>query len=177
MRPSCPPPMHATRVIGRRTRTPSRRRIGQVEHGLRLRRAVGGQALADAAVGARENGRGEQRGIDRARPPDRERPHRDAGRHLHDREQRVDPLERLRLDRDAEHGQRGLRRSHPGQMRGASRPRDDHLQPSLLGRACVLEEEVGRSVRGHDPLLVVDPERSERLRGMAHRLPVGAWSP
>ena len=41
-------------------------------------------------------------------------------RHLHDREQRVEPLERLALHRHAEHRQQGVRRHHARQVGGAA---------------------------------------------------------
>ena len=52
----------------------------------------------------------EERRVDRAGAPDRERADGHAGRHLRDREQRVEALQRLRLDRHAEHRQQRLRR-------------------------------------------------------------------
>ena len=88
----------------------------------------------DASSAAGQDRRREQRRVDRAGAADRERPDRDPGGHLDDREQRVHALQRLRLDRHAEHGQRRLRRGHPGQVRRAAGARDQHLQAALLGR-------------------------------------------
>ena len=110
-------------------------RIGAVEHRLRLRRAEAAEAVGERRVRAREDRRGEERGVDGAGAADRERPDRDAGGHLDDREQRVHPGERLRLDRDAEHGQRRLRRGHAGEVRGAAGAGDQHAQAALLGRS------------------------------------------
>ena len=52
-------------------------------------RDVGGQPLRDAGVAERDDARREERRVDRA--ADRHRRNRNAGRHLHDREQRVEP--------------------------------------------------------------------------------------
>ena len=67
---------------------------------------------------------GEQRGVARARFADRDRRDRDAGRHLRDREQRIESVQRLRLDRHADHGQQRLGRpSCPAGVRRRRRPR------------------------------------------------------
>jgi hypothetical protein len=50
---------------------------------------------------------------------------RDAGGHLHDGQQRVEPLEVLRRHRDPEDGQDGVGGQHPGQVRGPTRRGDD----------------------------------------------------
>ena len=63
MRPSWPPPMQATSV----TSPPSRRRIGTVEHGLRLCRAIVREPLPDPGVAERQDRRREQCRVDGAR--------------------------------------------------------------------------------------------------------------
>ena len=57
---------------------------------------------ASAAIAERQDGGGEQRGIDGAGLADRQRADRHARRHLHDRQQAVLAGQRLRLDRHAE---------------------------------------------------------------------------
>ena len=84
-------------------------------------------------VGRQDRGR-EQAGIDRARLADRQRSDRHAGRHLDDRQQAIHALERLALDRHAEHGQAGHRCRHSRQVRRPAGTGDDHLQPALLRR-------------------------------------------
>ena len=71
----------------------------------------------------------------RCGPADRHGRHRHPRRHLHDREQRVHPVEVLQRHRHADHRQRGDRREHPRQVRGAPGAGDDHPQPARLGRA------------------------------------------
>ena len=104
---------------------------GVGQHGLGLRRPEARQPLAHALVRARDDRRGEQRRVDGAGAADRERPDRHAGRHLHDREQRVHALQRLRLDRHAEHRQRRLRRRHAR----AGAPRRRRRRSAPAGRA------------------------------------------
>ena len=149
-------------------------RIRVGEHRGRLRRR-GRRASASRIAGSlrAEDGRGEQRRVDRARLADRQRADRDAARHLHDREQRVDALQRRRLDRHAEHRQHRLGRRHARQMRRAARAGDDHLEAARLGAAGVLEEQVGRAVRRDDADLVRHAELLERLGRVPHGLPVG----
>ena len=82
------------------------------------------------------------------------------------------PLERLRLDRNAEHGKRGLRRGHSRQMRRASGPCDQHLEPARLGRSRVFEQEIGCAMSRHDLHLMRNAEVLQRLCCGLERLPV-----
>ena len=108
-------------------------------------------AVASSAWSVREYGGGEQCGVGRAGGADRERADRNARGHLRDRQQRVEPAERLRLHGHAEHRQRGLRGHHARQVRGAAGARDDDLEPATRGRtAGVLEEQVRRAMRRDD---------------------------
>ena len=52
---------------------------------------------------------------------------RNAGRHLHDRQQRIDAAKHGRLDRHAQHRQARLGGAHPGQVRGPAGAGDDDL--------------------------------------------------
>ena len=156
-------PERRTRAAARRARAcarAARRRC--------TRRAsrVGGSRLTRRGPGCRERPASARRGtpaaaratagsptarIDAARsaaltapaPADRERPDRDPGRHLGDREQRVDAGERLRLDGHAEHGQCRLRGRHARQVGRAARPRDQHAEPALLRRAAYSKSRSG----------------------------------
>ena len=80
------------------------------------------------------------------RDPDRQRSDGNAARHLHDRQERVQPLERPRLNRNAEHREHRLGRHHARQVRRAPGPRDDHAESARLGPLGVLEEQVRGAV-------------------------------
>jgi hypothetical protein len=58
---------------------------GDLGYGLRLTLPPGVEPISQRLVVERKHAGGEQRGVDRTGPPDRERADRDAGRHLHDR--------------------------------------------------------------------------------------------
>src|SRR5262249_20097999 len=132
----------------------------------------GARALRDPAALGAEDGRAQERGVDAARLADREGSHRNASGHLHDGKQRVDAFQRRRLDRHAEHRQDGLRRRHSRQMCRPARSRDKHLEAARLGTAGILEEQIGRPVRGHDADLVRHTELIERLGSVPQGLPV-----
>ena len=59
-----------------------------------LRLPPGPQPCRKIGIGDRQDGSGQQRGIDRPRLADRQCAHRDARRHLHDRQQRILPGQR-----------------------------------------------------------------------------------
>ena len=79
-----------------------------------------------------EDPRGQQPGV--ARPTHRHGGHGHARRHLHDREQRVHPVEVPQRHRHPDDRQRGDRREHPGQVGGSPGPGDEDAQPARLGR-------------------------------------------
>ncbi len=62
----------------------------------------------------------------------------------------------------------------PGRCAAPPAPAMITRRPRTSADAGVLEEEVGRPVRGDDALLERDLELLERLGGVPHRLPVGA---
>ena len=68
-------------------------------------------------------------------------------RHLHDRQQRVDPAQHLALDRHAQHRQDRDRRQHPRQVRRPAGAGDQHLQAPPLGLAAVAKQPLRRPVR------------------------------
>ena len=116
--------------------------------------------------------RAKQRGVLGAGVADGQRPDRDAARHLDDRQQRVQPLQRPALHRHSQDRQRGLGGNHAGQVRRAARPGDDHAQSAFFGRAGVLAHPFRRAMRGDDAALVRDLELFEHLRRMTHRVPI-----
>ena len=72
--------------------------------------------------------RSPQPGIRRTGRADGDRRHGYALRHLNDRQQRVEAVERCALNRYADDGQDGVRGHHAWEMRGAARARDNHVQ-------------------------------------------------
>ena len=110
---------------------------------------------------------------DMAGAADGQRADGNAGRHLHDRQQRVLALQRRALDRHAEHGQRGHRGGHARQVGGPAGAGDDHLQAAALGGRGVAHHALGRSMGGDDARLVRHAQRRQGLGGVAHGRPVG----
>ena len=142
-------------------------------HAFGLARAIGGEPRGERLVGARENGGGEQRGVDRARLADGERSDRHAARHLHDGEKRIHALQRIRFDRHAENGQGGHGGGHARQMRRAAGAGDDDLESFRLRALGEGHEPVRRAMGGYDARVAGDIERGERLDRVAHGRPVG----
>ena len=91
----------------------------------RLLLAERAELRAQIGPGIGEDGHRQQAGIRCAGLADGKRAHRNAARHLHDREQRIETLQRGALHRDAEHRDDGMCGDHAGQMRGAAGARDD----------------------------------------------------
>ena len=131
------------------------------------------ERLIDLGMLVGEDGSSQQSGIRRPGAADRDRRHRHARRHLHDREQGVETAQGLRLDRDAEHRKSGLCGRHAGEMCRATRAGDDHFEAALLRGARVLEQQVGRAMRRHDTHFMCYAEPLENFRCRTHRLPVG----
>ena len=101
-----------------------------------LLRAPGVEPLGERSSDERQHRGREQRRIDRAGLADGQRADRNAGRHLHDREQASPCLPApCVFDRHAEHRQRRHRRRHAGQMRRAAGAGDDHLEAAAFGAA------------------------------------------
>ncbi len=114
----------------------------------------------------------QQRRVLRSRRPDRQRRYGNTRGHLHNREQRIEPLQRLAFDRNAEHGQRGVRRRHAGQMRRPARARDDHFDAPAFRAGRKLRHQFRRAMSGHHAAFVRHPELGEHLARRAHRLPI-----
>ena len=64
-------------------------------------------------------------------------------------------------------------RGHAGQMRGASGPGDDHLDPAGLGLLCEPRHSIGRAVGRDDLRLVWHVEPAQHFRRVGHGLPIG----
>jgi len=90
-----------------------------------------GAALERAAV-SDIGSHGEQSGVGRAGGADGDRRHGHTFRHLYDRQQRIEPVERLALDRHADDRQHRLRRHHARQVGRPARARDNHLEAPLF---------------------------------------------
>ena len=129
--------------------------------------------FARAAIRQRKDCRGEQSGVLRAGFPDRERADRDAGGHLHDRKERILTLQRACSHRHAEHRERGHRRRHAGQMRGAAGAGDHDLE--ALGARALGEfvQPLRCAMSRYDQSLMPDLESIQRLGHVLHHGPVG----
>ena len=86
--------------------------------------------------------------------PIAKRPHRNTLRHLHNGQQRIDPLQHRRRNRHAQHRNQRLRCQHSGQMRRAAGSGNDHPQPARLGLLGIFKEPVRSAMRGDDTRLV-----------------------
>ena len=127
----------------------------------------------EGRIGECQDGHGGEPRVVRARGADGEGRDRDPGRHLHDREQGVEPLEVGRRNRYAEHRQGGLGGEHPRKVGRAARPGDEAAEPAAARLRRVAEQQVGGPVRAHDAALVRHFELRQPARGVLHDVPVG----
>ena len=97
------------------------------------------------------------------------------GRHLHDREQRVEPVEHAlrRAQRDADHRQVGVRGDDARQRGGEAGAADQDAQPTVARRLRVLGDRVRGAVGRAHLELVRDPARVELVHRGLHPLAVG----
>ena len=95
-----------------------------------------------------------------ARLADRQRADRHAAGHLHDGKKRVLPRQRLGFDGHAENRQRRHRRRHARQMRRATRPGDDDLEPGLARALGEGRQPVGGAMGGDDARIEPMPSAS-----------------
>ena len=119
------------------------------------------QLVRDLRVGHADDLRREDRRVLRA--VDRHRRHRDAGGHLHRREQGVQTVEGGGFDRDADDRQRRVRRQHTRQVRRLARRRDDRGKAVVARRRRELARERGGPVRAHDVDLHADAKPLEGI--------------
>ncbi len=133
--------------------------------------------FASCGIMGRQHGHGEQRGVGGAGFADGEGGDRNAARHLHDGQQRIEALQMLRRHRHAEHRHDGLGGQHARQMGRAAGAGDDGLEAARLCRGGVVEEQIRRAMRRNDARLVGHAELLEHLRRRLHDGPVGSPSP
>ena len=93
--------------------------------------------------------------------------------HLHDREQRIETLQRRALHRNAQHREHGMGGHHPRQMCGPTGTRDQHLDPAGFRARREFGHPHGRPMRRNDMLLVGDAKTLQHIDGVLHRLPIG----
>ena len=128
--------------------------------------------LLQRRVARGEDADGQQPGV--AGVADRDRRDRDAGRHLHDRQQRVHAVEVLQRHRHADDRQRRDRGEHARQVGRSPGAGDDApASPRPAASLAVGEHLVGHPVRGDDVGLEADAELGEGLGGGLHDRPVG----
>ena len=118
----------------------------------------------------REHLGGEDRGV--ARAVDRHAGDRHAGRHLHDREQGVQPVERLAADRHGDHRQLRVRRDDAGQPGRAGARADQHAQAAQHGGGGVLGDAARVVVHAQQPQLVGDAAAGQLREGVGHDVAV-----
>ena len=170
MRPSWPAPMTPIFMSD----DGGTARVGLCEHlvglrGAELHRARrGSSACVLARIDAASNA-----ALVAPADADGERADRDAGRHLHDRQQRIESVERLRLHRHAEHRQRRLRRRHARQVRRAAGARDDDLQAASRAVAAYSNSRSGVRCAETTRTSCGDAEPLEHFGGGLEGLPVG----
>ena len=90
-------------------------------------------AAATRGVVQRHDGGGKQRGVGGARRADGEGGHRNALGHLHDRQQRIEAVQRLGLHRHAQHRHARLGGRHAGQVGRAAGAGDDRREAAAFG--------------------------------------------
>ena len=156
---------------GRRRRCRrSWRRASRADPGARapLRSGAARNASSAAAIGGvlvGEDRGGEQRRVGGAGRADRERGDRHAGRHLHDRQQRIEAV-RAPWTAPARRAPaaRSWPRSCPAGARRRRRRRSAPRGRALARAGGVFEQQVGRAVRGDHAHLVGDAELVEQSR-------------
>ena len=123
-----------------------------------------------------EQGRREQAGVGCSGRAYRKRRDRHASRHLHDREQGIQPVERFALHRHTEHRHRGLGGEHAGQVRSTAGAGDDSAQATRRGGFGVVVKKIRRAVRRHHAHFMRHAELFEPGNGVLHGLPIAAGS-
>jgi hypothetical protein len=109
------------------------------------------EAFGDLWRAERHNLGRQNPGIGRTTCPNSHGGDRNPTRHLHGGQQRIKPLQRRRIDRDPNHGQRRFRSDDSGKMCCAASPSNDDSYPSLgrsaRQRSCPLWGTVRRADR------------------------------
>ena len=143
-----------------------------LQHFRGLLHAEGPEPLAELGALPREDGHGQEGRVRGPRLADGESADRDAARHLHGGEKRVEALEGGALHRNPQHGEEGVRGHHAGQVRGATRRGNQHLDTPRVRGTHVLHGGAGGAVRGEHAALVIDSEAGQGVARVLHGLPV-----
>ena len=125
--------------------------------------AAGLQLLRQLRIGDGQDLGCEQRGVHGS--VDRHRGDGDAGGHLYGGQQRVQAVERGALDRDADHGQRGVRRDRAGEVGGFSGGADQYAEAVFPRRNRKGARLLRRPVRRENVHLSGHTETFQRLDG------------
>ncbi len=104
---------------------------------------------------------------------DRDRGDRHAGRHLRNRQQRVDAVQHRGCDGHADHRQGRDGGDHAGQVRGAASAGDDHRESARSRVFRVVEHPARCAVRGDDRHFVGDAELREHVGRRLHHGQIG----
>ena len=120
-----------------------------------------------------ENPGRKYRGVLRVVDPDRR--DRDAGRHLNDREKRVEPIEDAHrgAERDADHRQLRMSGDDTRERGRKTGSADQHPKPAVGRRLRVLGNRVGVAVRGSNLELPADLASVELVERRLHALAIG----
>ena len=118
----------------------------------------------------------QERGVRGPARTDGESADRDAFRHLHDGQERIEAVQLRRGDGHTEDRHERLRRDHPGEVRRTASASDDNLQASFGGRFRVAKQPIRSTVRGHDARFEWDAEVAQHLTRRAHVLVVALAS-
>lgn len=135
--------------------------------------AEGAEFGAEFGVVIGEDGDGEEGGVDSAGAANGEGANGDAAGHHDDGIERVEALEGVGFNRDAEDGDQSLGGDHAGEVGRAAGAGNDDLNAALFGLAGVGVHEFGRAVGADDPAFMGDAEEAEHVVGMAHGFPIG----
>ena len=130
------------------------------------------ERAGNPVVAEGEDGGGEKGGVDGAGFADRQRPHRNAARHLNRRQQAVHAFERGAFHRHTENRQWRQRRGHAGQMGGPAGAGDNHLQTTPFGGGTIFAVPLGRAVGRNNPRFISYTEAFQDQPGMSHDRPV-----
>mmetsp|Transcript_6185 Transcript_6185/g.15056 ORF Transcript_6185/g.15056 Transcript_6185/m.15056 type:complete len:439 (+) Transcript_6185:107-1423(+) len=148
-----------------------RQDLALVEHLDLLARKEGVHLVEQRAVADAEHADSEQGRVGRV--VDRHARHGDSARHLDNRQKRVGSVLAGGLDGHADDGNRRHGCHHAGEVRGAARASDDHLDAAVRRRARVVVHPLGGAVRGDDGELVRHPEFLENVGRSLHDGKVG----
>ncbi len=148
--------------------------VGPAQHLFGLGHAERFQRFADSGIFIAQHGGGQQRRVDRSGLADGQRAHRNAARHLHDGEQRIQPVQRLGLHRYAQHRQTSLGGDHSRQVSGAAGAGDDDLQAARLRRRRVLEQQIRGAMGRNDLDFEGNVQFFQCGRRVFQRAPIGS---